>query len=71
VLTQSIRWGRVIIGGIIAEVAVILILIALVATFGLSEPASAQAFLSDWGVGWDLLAGRYAVFSPPSVYRAP
>jgi hypothetical protein len=32
--TQSVRWGRVIIGGIIAEVAVILILIALVATFG-------------------------------------
>ncbi len=26
--SQSIRWGRVIIGGIIAEVAVILILIA-------------------------------------------
>jgi hypothetical protein len=43
-LTQSIRWGRVIIGGIIAEVAVILILIALVSTFGPSEPASAQAF---------------------------
>jgi hypothetical protein len=42
--TQSIRWERVIIGGIIAEVAVILILIVLVAIFGPSEPVSAQAF---------------------------
>ena len=47
--TQSIRWGRVIIGGIIAEVAVILILIALVATFGPSESASAQAFAERLG----------------------
>jgi hypothetical protein len=45
----SIRWGRVIIGGIIVEVAVILILIALVATFGPSEPASAQAFAERLG----------------------
>jgi hypothetical protein len=50
-----------------AEVAVILILIALVAIFGPSEPVSAKAFAEDWGVGLDLLAGRYAVFSPPSV----
>jgi len=49
VLTQSIRWGRVIIGGIIAEVAVILILIALVATFGPSETVSAQAFAERLG----------------------
>jgi hypothetical protein len=47
--TQSIRWGRVIIGGIIAEVVVILILIALVATFGPSEPVSAQAFAEGLG----------------------
>src|SRR5262245_27512703 len=45
----SIRWGRVIIGGVIAEVVVILILIALVATFGPSEPASAQAFAERLG----------------------
>jgi hypothetical protein len=48
-LIPSISWGRVIIGGIIAEVAVILILIALVAGFGPSEPASAQAFAERLG----------------------
>ena len=47
--TQSVRWGRVTIGRIIAEFAVILILIALVATFGPSEPASAQAFAERLG----------------------
>jgi hypothetical protein len=47
--TQSIRWGRVIIGGIIVEVAVILILIALVAAFGPLETVSAQAFADRLG----------------------
>jgi hypothetical protein len=47
--TQSIRWVRIIIGGIIAEVSVILILITLVATFGPSEPVSAQAFAERLG----------------------
>jgi hypothetical protein len=47
--TLSIRWGRVIVGGMIAEVTVILILIALVATFGPSDPASAQAFAERLG----------------------
>ena len=57
---MPIRWLRILIAAVVAEVAAIVFLVVLVAIFGPGEAAVAQAFAERQGAWAGLLGGYVA-----------